>query len=189
MFRTAGQPFTLTTSRARRIWLRAQRLDEYAPFGHGPGATRAAVEHLGYVQIDTINVIERCHHHILFARIPGYQRDHLRQAQSVDKTVFEYWTHALAYLPTRDMRFYVRDMKNYSSTWFSKVKEKDLRKKSFRPMCRIWRSCFFLTNSTAQRMSRIELYMSKPRVVVPLRASSAFRHWIFRCVNSQSIRS
>jgi uncharacterized protein YcaQ len=25
-----------------------------------------AVDHLGYVQIDTINVIERCHHHILF---------------------------------------------------------------------------------------------------------------------------
>ena len=53
-------------------------------------ATRLAVEHLGYVQIDTINVIERCHHHILYARIPGYQRSHLHQAQSVDKSVFEY---------------------------------------------------------------------------------------------------
>ena len=35
------------------------------PFGDGPQAIAAAVEHLGYVQIDTINVIERCHHHIL----------------------------------------------------------------------------------------------------------------------------
>ena len=61
--------------RARRIWLRAQRLDARAPFGDGPEATRAAVEHLGYVQIDTINVIERCHHHILYTRIPAYQRD------------------------------------------------------------------------------------------------------------------
>ena len=65
MSRTASKPVALTKTRARRIWLRAQRLDESAPFGDGPEATRLAVEHLGYVQIDTINVIERCHHHIL----------------------------------------------------------------------------------------------------------------------------
>ena len=121
----------LTKSQARRIWLRAQRLDTTAPFGAGPAATPAAVEHLGYVQIDTINVIERCHHHILYTRIPEYQRDHLRQAQSVDKTVFEYWTHALSYLPTRDLRFYVRDMRRYwrlRSVWFTAVKEKDVQR-------------------------------------------------------------
>jgi len=47
MSRTAGKSVTLTKPRARRIWLRAQRLDEFAPFGDGPEATRAAVEHLG----------------------------------------------------------------------------------------------------------------------------------------------
>ena len=107
MSRIRNKPLPLTKSQARRIWLRAQRLDTTAPFGDGPEATRAAVEHLGYVQIDTINVIERCHHHILYTRIPGYRREHLRQAQSVDKTVFEYWTHALSYVPTRDLRFFV----------------------------------------------------------------------------------
>ncbi len=76
----------------------------------GPDATRAAVEHLGYVQIDTINVIERCHHHILFTRIPAYRRGDLHQAHAVDKSVFEYWAHALAYLPTADMRHFVRTM-------------------------------------------------------------------------------
>ena len=39
------------------------------------------------------------------------EREHLRQAQSVDKTVFEYWTHALSYVPSADMRFFVRAMK------------------------------------------------------------------------------
>ena len=63
------------------------------------------------MQIDTINVIERSHHHILFSRIPGYRRADLHQAQSVDKSVFEYWTHALAYVPTRDLRFFLPDMK------------------------------------------------------------------------------
>ena len=131
MPRTASKSRALTKSHARRIWLRAQRLDEYAPFGGGPEATRAAVEHLGYVQIDTINVIERCHHQILFTRIPAYQRDHLRQAQTVDKTVFEYWTHALSYLPTSDMRFYIGAMKrgwHRRSTWFAAVQEQDVRK-------------------------------------------------------------
>src|SRR6266545_1825699 len=104
MSRTAHEPIALSKSSAKRIWLNAQRLYTVAPFGDGPAATRAAVEHLGYVQIDTINVIERCHHHILYTRIPDYQRDHLCQAQSIDKTVFEYWTHALSYLATTDMR-------------------------------------------------------------------------------------
>ena len=131
MLRSPDKSQPMSKSRARRIWLRAQRLDEYAPFGDGPEATRAAVEHLGYVQIDTINVIERCHHHILYARIPGYQRDHLRQAQSVDKTVFEYWTHALSYLPTKDMRFYLGAMKREwqrRSTWYPTVTKEDVRK-------------------------------------------------------------
>jgi uncharacterized protein len=57
------------------------------------------------VQIDTIHVIERCHHHILWNRIPSYRREHLRHAQSVDKSVFEYWTHALSYVPTRISAF------------------------------------------------------------------------------------
>src|SRR4051812_18032306 len=124
-------PIPLPTVQARRIWLRAQKLDEDAPFGNGPQATRAAVEHLGYVQIDTINVIERCHHRILYTRIPRYQRDDLHQAQALDKTVFEYWTHALSYLPTSDMRFYVGAMKRdwqRRSAWFGAVKDADLRK-------------------------------------------------------------
>ena len=113
------------------MWLRAQGLDHRAPFGSGPTATPRAVAHLGYVQIDTINVIERCHHHILFSRIPDYRRTHLHQAQTIDKAVFEYWTHALAYVPTQDFRFFVASMRSYrrvAGTWFSKVKPGDLRK-------------------------------------------------------------
>ena len=131
MPRTTETPFPLAKSDARRIWLRAQRLDRTAPFGDGPQATPAAVAHLGYVQIDTINVIERSHHHILYSRIPGYRREHLHQAQTIDKSVFEYWTHALSYIPTADMRFYVGAMKRHwqrRSVWFTSVTPADLRK-------------------------------------------------------------
>jgi uncharacterized protein YcaQ len=126
-----NNPHLLTKAAASRIWLRAQRLDTQAPFGEGSQATAAAVEHLGYVQIDTINVIERSHHHILWNRIPQYRRADLRQAQSVDKSVFEYWTHALSYVPTRDLRFFIPAMKRHKREghkWLSSVKPADLRK-------------------------------------------------------------
>jgi uncharacterized protein YcaQ len=131
MSRFAATPIALTKARARRIWLRAQKLDEDAPFGNGPAATQAAVEHLGYVQIDTINVIERCHHHILHTRIPDYRRSDLHHAQSVDKTVFEYWAHALSYLPARDLPFFLGAMKLHRQDghrWFGSVKDEHLRK-------------------------------------------------------------
>jgi uncharacterized protein YcaQ len=121
----------LGKAEARRMWLRAQRLDSPAPFGDGPEAVPAAVAHLGYVQIDTINVIERCHHHILYTRIPAYRREHLRHAQSVEKSVFEYWTHALAYVPTENFRFFVGEMRRQRVNphrWFGSVTKAELRK-------------------------------------------------------------
>ncbi len=127
----ATTPVAMGLPEARRIWLHAQRLDTTAPFGDGPDATRAAIEHLGYVQIDTINVIERCHHHILYTRIPAYRREDLRHVQSIEKSVFEFWTHALSYVPTRDFRFFVAAMKRHRTEghpWFRKVAPADLRK-------------------------------------------------------------
>ena len=119
---SSAVPLSLSLAHARRIWLRAQRLDACAPFSRpgklgqsdiGADAVRRAVEHLGYVQIDTIQVIERCHHHILWSRIPDYRRADLHRAQTHDKTVFEYWTHALSYVPTRDMPFFLAEMKQH----------------------------------------------------------------------------
>jgi uncharacterized protein len=127
----AAKPHPLTKHDARRIWLAAQRLDTRSPFGEGPQAVADAVAHLGYVQIDTINVIERCHHHILWTRIPNYRRADLRQAQSVDRSVFEYWTHALSYVPAKDFRFFIADMKLHKREghkWFASVQPADTRK-------------------------------------------------------------
>jgi hypothetical protein len=131
MPRRAPKPHALTKEAARRIWLRAQRLDTPAPFGEGPAGTRTAIEHLGYVQIDTINVIERCHHHVLYTRIPGYRRADLHHVQTVEKSVFEYWTHALSYAPTRDFSFFMRVMRRERESpnrWFGGVTDADVRK-------------------------------------------------------------
>ena len=62
------------------------------------------VEHLGYVQIDTISVIERTHHHLIWTRYPDYKTDELQKLIK-EKKLFDYWAHAASYLPMRDYRF------------------------------------------------------------------------------------
>lgn len=117
--------------KAQELLLDAQRLNVANPFGKGPEAVLNAITHLGYVQIDTISVIERCHHHILYNRIPSYKLADLHHAQTIDKSIFEYWTHALAYVPTSDYRFFMNDMKARKENlgqWFSKVKPEELKK-------------------------------------------------------------
>ncbi len=123
------QAVTLSPGEARAIWLRAQKLDSAVPFGAGPDAARAAIAHLGYVQIDTINVIERCHHHILYSRIPDYRRDDLAHLQSHEKSIFEYWTHALSYVPSTDLPYFVPAMKAWRaspSAWFGTVSKAEV---------------------------------------------------------------
>ena len=131
MLRPSPKFRNIDIAQAKRLWLAAQGLDRREPFGDGAEATARAVEHLGYVQIDTINVIERSHHHILFTRIPAYERAHLQRAQAVDKSVFEYWTHALSYVPTRDMPFFLGAMRRYRSSpspWFGAVTRQEVRR-------------------------------------------------------------
>ena len=72
-------------------------------------ATRSIIKHLGYVQIDTISVVERAHHHVLWSRNRRYCPSHLKILQDETK-IFEYWAHAAAYLPIEDYRMYLPDM-------------------------------------------------------------------------------
>jgi uncharacterized protein len=63
------------------------------------------VRRLGYVQIDTIAVVERAHHHVLWTRLPTYEASQLDRAQGEERQILEYWFHAAAYLPMEDYRF------------------------------------------------------------------------------------
>jgi len=88
----------------QRATLQSQGLMTSQPFGKGKEAVLAAIVHLGYVQIDTLAVVERAHHHTLWTRVPDYRNDYLEQLVA-ERSVFEYWFHAAAYLPMRDFRF------------------------------------------------------------------------------------
>lgn len=124
-------PKTINQKTARNIWIASQKLDKSAPFGAGPEAVHRAIAHLGYVQIDVINVIERCHHHILFNRIPTYSKDDLTSAQSEQKSVFEYWTHALSYLPAEAFSYHLPAMNAHAKDpqgWGSTTSPAELQK-------------------------------------------------------------
>lgn len=95
---------SLSIQQARKLVLLSQRLPSSKKTGGATEATLSAIEHLGYVQIDTISVVERAHHHTLWNRNPRYDGSQLDQLVA-DRRVFEYWSHAAAYLPMRDFRF------------------------------------------------------------------------------------
>ena len=88
----------------RRLVLRCQGLNRGNAFGRGRQGALRVLEHLGYVQIDTISVVARAHHHVFRSRIDNYRPDMLDQLVK-QRAAFEYWFHAAAYLPMSDYRF------------------------------------------------------------------------------------
>ncbi|MBB3048225.1 hypothetical protein FHR99_002499 [Litorivivens lipolytica] len=115
--------------RLQRLALNRQGLTQSQPFGRGLQGARKAVEHLGYIQIDTISVVERAHHHVLYSRVPGYQPEMLNKLLR-EQHIFEYWSHAAAFLPIRDFRFslpYKHAIKSGQVHWFKTPDKKLMR--------------------------------------------------------------
>jgi uncharacterized protein YcaQ len=105
--------------------LHAQGLLQKNGLGKGREGALNALEHLGYVQLDTLAVVARAHHHTLYTRTAGYHETHLAELVA-DKSVFEYWSHAASYLPMRDYRFsLVRKQlyRNGQQHWFTSHKK------------------------------------------------------------------
>lgn len=104
-----NSPISVAARQARNVILQAQQ------FHHGKNELTDLITHLGYIQIDTIAVIERAHHHTLWTRVPGYMPACLHDLQSNKRHVFEYWGHAMSYIPMADYRFSLRKMKHFEN--------------------------------------------------------------------------
>ena len=98
------KPIVLTKSQARKIILHAAGLSKRGQFGKGREAVYKLIDHLGFVQIDTIYVVERAHHHSIATRVPDYQLEWLEELQN-DRRIFEFWTYATGYIPMHQFRF------------------------------------------------------------------------------------
>ncbi|MCS0501021.1 winged helix-turn-helix domain-containing protein [Ancylobacter mangrovi] len=89
----------LSNADARRIFIARQGLSQ--PRGRlDKAGLLALIEAIGFVQVDSIATVERAHHHILFARNPGYRREHLTALLEKDGALFEHWTHDAAIIPS-----------------------------------------------------------------------------------------
>jgi hypothetical protein len=73
---------------------------------------------MGFVQVDTINTVERAHHLILAARLKGYRPELLSRAIEHERVLFEHWTHDASVIPTRWYPHWQYRFDRYrSSTW------------------------------------------------------------------------
>ena len=99
---------TKDLQKIRRLALHAQGLTPARAFGRGATAALSAIQHLGYVQLDSISVIERAHNHTWFSRVPNFNPDLSNQLLE-QGNVYEYWAHAAAYMPIEDFRFSLID--------------------------------------------------------------------------------
>ena len=107
----------ITKDQARNFFLQKQLLSNTKCANGKNGALRV-IEKLGYVQIDTINVIERSHHVVLFTRCPDYPTSCLDKLHA-EKKLFEYWAHEASYIPMNDFRYYLPVMKRLTKKYAS----------------------------------------------------------------------
>jgi uncharacterized protein len=64
------------------------------------------VRRMGFVQLDSINYVERAHHLTLSSRLHAYKRDHLARLLERDRSLFEHWTHDASAVPTEWFAFW-----------------------------------------------------------------------------------
>lgn len=105
---------------ARQIWLESQGLS------HAPtGALNVLdiIKQLGFVQLDSIQVVSRAHHHILWSRNQNYREPMLDRLLANDRSVFEHFTHDASVIPTDFLPFWDRQFRRKReqlehSEWF-----------------------------------------------------------------------
>ena len=113
-------------ARLRRLALATQGLLQAQPYGTGLAGARKAIKHIGYVQIDSISVVERAHHHVFHSRVPKFKPAMTNQ-MLLAGDIFEYWSHAAAFLPIADYRFslsYKHAIKSGQTHWYKNPDKK-----------------------------------------------------------------
>lgn len=89
-------PLRIDNATARRLWLDGQGLWAQPT---GKPDVAAMIHRLGFVQLDSIQVVSRAHHHILWSRNQNYREPMLDRTMSRDRAVFEHFTHDASVIP------------------------------------------------------------------------------------------
>ena len=100
---------TISLQMARTVMLAAQSLDQ-SP--HRP-AVKAdvleAIRRMYLLQIDTIHVVARSPYLVLWSRLGSYKPEWLDELLA-EGALFEYWAHAMCFIPIEDYPLYRRRM-------------------------------------------------------------------------------
>ena len=146
----------VVTARAARLLLMdAQGLLEDPGRGATPAALQRLVERMGFVQLDSINIVERAHHLTLASRLDGYNQEHLSRLLEKRRSLFEQWTHDASAIPTK---------------WFAQWKPRFARQRE-----RIRRNVWWQQRIGAEPDRVIEMVRERIRREGPLR-SQDFEH-------------
>ena len=109
----------LSLESARALMLAAQGLLEHPQHPATKDDVLAAIQQMGALQIDTINVVARSPYFVLWSRLGTYDPRWLDDLLAEGK-LFEYWSHAACFLPIEDYSLYRRRMidgQQRAETW------------------------------------------------------------------------
>ena len=111
---------TLSGSQARRIALAAQGFGRERPSAVGIRQLDAAIQRMGVLQLDSVNVFERSHYLPLFARLGAYDKADLDRLTFGRRARYtEYWAHVAAMVPLTAWPLWRWRMREYREKWHS----------------------------------------------------------------------
>ncbi|MBZ9789429.1 winged helix-turn-helix domain-containing protein [Rhizobium sp. 3T7] len=96
----------ISNSDARRIFLAKQGLGAPPNKALTKAGLLELIHEIGFVQVDSIQTVERAHHQILFSRNQTYKREHLTALLEKEGSLFEHWTHDASILPSAFFRYW-----------------------------------------------------------------------------------
>lgn len=91
----------LSAAQARRLLLQGQALTGKPGARVNDRTVYETVERMGFVQVDSINIVHRAHHLILASRHDRYRPEMLETLLERDRLLFEHWTHDASVIPTK----------------------------------------------------------------------------------------
>jgi uncharacterized protein YcaQ len=113
----------LKNREARWLWLHAQGLGGTPT---GKLDLYGLIHQLGFVQLDTIQVVVRAHHHIIWSRNQNYREPMLDICMRDERQIFEHFTHdasvlPMEFLPMWQRQFVRKKAQIDKSGWFKSM--------------------------------------------------------------------
>jgi uncharacterized protein YcaQ len=111
---------SLSAEEARALAVRAQSFGAVVPI-----EPIDLLERLGAIQMDSVNVLERNHLLVPFARLGAYSIADLQSAIYTQRRGFEYWGHMASWLPMAEYRYFLPRMlrsREAARGWWSQIR-------------------------------------------------------------------